>query len=505
MLKNEFSLDNFNLSLVKRLPISYWRENGCLIYEEKEEKFVFFIDGSENSYLAVRELILKWGKQAEVQEMNSDALQALIAEVYEKATSLTDVIDELEEDNDLQKITTDLIKDVDLLSSEEETPIIKLLNTILLQAVKDRASDIHIEPYETNINVRMRIDGSLQEVLTLPLSFKDSLLSRLKIMADLDIAEKRLAQDGRIKIVVGNKKVDIRLSVIPTAYGERAVLRMLDKKGGILQLEKIGLNGRELQKLESILTQPNGIILVTGPTGSGKTTTLYAFLNRIVDSTRNIITVEDPIEYQIPGIAQMQVNPGIGMTFAAGLRSILRQDPDVIMVGEIRDFETAQIAIQASLTGHLVFSTLHTNDAPSGITRLLDMEIEPFLLASSVRTILAQRLVRTICEGCKSKYPVTDEEKMYLPEMDINYLFKGSGCPKCRNTGYKGRTAIFEILYITESIRKLIIQKQDSSLIKNMARREGMLTLRENGFLKVKSGVTTLEELLKVTGKNASV
>jgi len=337
--------------------------------------------------------------------------------------------------------------------------------------------------------------------LSPPKIIQDALVSRIKIMSNLDIAEKRLPQDGRIRLLLGGRDIDIRVSIIPTSHGERAVMRLLDRKQGLLGLWEIGFSKDDEARMEEHLRRPDGIVLVTGPTGSGKTTTLYAALNRIHTEEKNIITVEDPIEYQLKGIGQIQVIPRIGLTFASGLRSILRQDPDVIMVGEIRDLETAEIAMQASLTGHLVLSTLHTNDAPSALVRLIDMGIEPFLVASSLTVVLAQRLVRTICPHCKVSYMPTDLERSYFPEAP-EALYRGEGCGKCKEKGYLGRTGIFELLSIDNEIRPMITERTDSQSIKQKAVLKGMQTLRQDGLEKVSGGITTLEEVLRVTQKD---
>jgi general secretion pathway protein E len=402
---------------------------------------------------------------------------------------------------DLSSVATEFETPKDLLELTEEAPIIKLLNAVLLQAVKERASDIHIEPYEKELDVRLRIDGVLHRVLSPPKIIQDALISRIKIMSHLDIAEKRLPQDGRIRLLLGGRDIDIRVSVIPTSHGERAVLRLLDRKQGLLGLWEVGFGKDDERKLEEHLHRPDGIILVTGPTGSGKTTTLYAALNRIHTEEKNIITVEDPIEYQLKGIGQIQVNPKIGLTFASGLRSILRQDPDVIMVGEIRDLVTAEIAMQASLTGHLVLSTLHTNDAPSALVRLVDMGIEPFLVASSLTIVLAQRLVRTICPHCKVSYKTSGIEQSYFSKPP-DFLYRGTGCEECKGKGYYGRSGIFELLTIDNEIRPMITDKIDSQSIKNHAISKGMKTLRQDGIEKARGGVTTLEEVLRVTQKD---
>jgi general secretion pathway protein E len=351
------------------------------------------------------------------------------------------------------------------------------------------------------------MDGILHRVLAPPKIIQDAHISRVKIMANLDIAEKRLPQDGRIRLLIGSTDIDIRVSIVPTSYGERAVLRLLDRRQGLISLHDVGLDAGDTKRVEELLSRTNGIILVTGPTGSGKTTTLYAALNKIHTEEKNIITVEDPVEYQLKGVGQIHVNPRIGLTFASGLRSILRQDPDVIMVGEIRDYETAEIAIQASLTGHLVLSTLHTNDSASAITRLIDMGVEPFLVSSSLVAALAQRLVRTICPECKESYEPTDTEKAYFTDVKLSVrqltqLYRGRGCRKCRESGYLGRTGIFEILYMTPEIREMITGRKDSQLIKDQAVSRGMKTLYADGLYKVMKGETTLQEVLRVTQKD---
>jgi general secretion pathway protein E len=364
----------------------------------------------------------------------------------------------------------------DLLEREDDAPIIRMLNALLTQAARDGASDIHIEPYEQNSSVRFRIDGSLREVVQPHRALHAALISRLKIMAELDIAEKRLPQDGRISLRIGTRAVDVRVSTLPSAHGERAVLRLLDKSGQRLRLRDVGMQGQTLERFETLIAQPHGLILVTGPTGSGKTTTLYAALGQLDASRSNIMTVEDPIEYELPGIGQTQVNPRIELDFARALRAILRQDPDIIMIGEIRDFETAQIAIQASLTGHLVLATLHTNDASSAVTRLTDMGVEPFLLSSSLLGVLAQRLVRKLCTACQ-----------------------GQGCSACGQSGYSGRTGVFELLVTNDTIRSLIHDRATESSLRSAAIEAGMRLMRDDGQRLVQSGITSLQELIRVT------
>ncbi len=400
-------------------------------------------------------------------------------------------------------LTVGFDEPIDLIDAVDEAPIIKLINSLLFRSVKDRASDIHFEPFERDIAVRFRIDGVLHNILTLPKRFQPSVASRIKIMASLNIAEKRLPQDGRIGLKIAGKDIDVRVSVIPTSFGERIVMRLLDKSGYLLRLKDIGLSEDILHKFEKLIHLSHGIILVTGPTGSGKTTTLYAALMDINSPDKNIITIEDPVEYQIKGIGQMQVNPKIDLTFAKGLRSILRQDPDVIMVGEIRDLETSEIAIQASLTGHLVFSTLHTNDSAGAITRLIDMGIEPFLVSSSVVAIAAQRLIRLLCTSCKTEYtpstPELAELGIELSQISGRHIYSAVGCDKCMHTGYRGRTGIYEILLVNDEIRGLIQQNVHSQIIKNKAIAGGMITLRKFGATKVLSGLTSIEEVSRVT------
>jgi general secretion pathway protein E len=397
----------------------------------------------------------------------------------------------------------------DLLNIADKAPAIKLVNKILFHAVHSRASDIHIEPYEEKVNVRFRVDGVLRNILMLPKIQVAPLLSRLKIMANLNIAEHRLPQDGQSRVSIGDDLVDIRVSVIPTAGGERVVLRLLDKGRGELKLEEVGFGPELLKTFRSLIGISHGIILITGPTGSGKTTTLYAALNELNCQERNILTVEDPVEYQLPGIGQMQVRPKIDLTFANCLRHILRQDPDIIMIGEIRDRETAEIAIQASLTGHLVLSTLHTNDAASAVTRLTDMGIEPYLISSSVVGVMAQRLVRVICPECKQPYN-PEEGTVSWAELEqvskgFTKFYKGAGCEECLQTGYLGRTGIFELLLVDDRIRNLIVGRQEAHLIKQAAIEKGMSTLRRDGLRRALEGTTTLQEVYRVTQDSVQI
>ena len=393
------------------------------------------------------------------------------------------------------------IEAVRLQGIAEEAPVIKLVNLIIMQAIREGASDIHIEPEEDILRTRFRIDGVLSEAATTPKDLQSAIVSRIKIMSELDIAERRIPQDGRFQIKVENRDIDLRVSTFPTVHGENVVMRILDTSSVLFGIEQLGFSAEMLRQFEEIIRKPYGIVLVTGPTGSGKTTTLYASLNTINTIDKNIITVEDPVEYRLKLIRQCQINPKAGLTFATGLRSILRQDPDVIMVGEIRDLETAEIAIQSALTGHLVFSTLHTNDAASTVTRLMDMGVEPFLISSSLTGVVAQRLVRTICDDCKTSYkpPAKALKQLGMEETQDVTFYKGEGCKKCHNSGYKGRIGLIELLHLNEALRELIVAKASADAIKKTAIEAGMKTMREDGFKKVLNGVTTIEEVLRVT------
>ncbi|MEA2102526.1 MAG: type II secretion system ATPase GspE [Thermodesulfobacteriota bacterium] len=413
-----------------------------------------------------------------------------------------EIMEDIEDEGD--ELLKDLESIQDITVMETEAPIIRMVNRIMVQAFRERASDIHVEPYQSDVKIRYRVDGILHDVLTLPKRVHSAVSSRIKVMADLNIAEKRLPQDGRIGIKLGDHSVDLRVSTVPTVNGERVVMRILDKSSVLLGMEDLGLDSQDLPVVERLIHQEHGIVLVTGPTGSGKTTSLYSMLNRINSSDKNILTIEDPIEYQLKGIGQIPVNTKVGLTFASGLRSIVRQDPDVILVGEIRDLETAEIAIQAALTGHLVFSTLHTNDASSAITRLIDMGIEPFLVTSSVNAIIAQRLVRRICPQCRQAYFPEDESLLEIgmsrQMLDKDgFLYRGAGCSACLDTGYKGRAGIYEVLMMTDYLKGVVLKTTDSNIIKKEAVKDGLHPLREDGARKVESGETTIEEVLRVT------
>lgn len=395
---------------------------------------------------------------------------------------------------------------LDITAIEEmanQMPVVKLLNLVLLQAIKDKSSDIHFEPFESEYKIRYRVDGALYEMMPPPRHLSVAISSRIKVMAQLDIAERRLPQDGRVPLTIGGSPVDLRVSTLPTMFGESVVMRVLDRSVVQLDLDLIGLREDELKSLRLLIAKPNGIILLTGPTGCGKTTTLYSALNEANDIATKIITTEDPVEYDLEGIIQVQINEEIGVTFATCLRSILRQDPDKILVGEIRDIETAQIAVQAALTGHVVFSTLHTNDAPTAVTRLVEMGLESFLIAATVEAIIGERLVRNICINCKDEYEPTDDMLMELnltpADVEGKTFYYGRGCDECNNTGYKGRSGIFEMLIVTDTIRDLITEQASTQMLRDTARKQGMRSLRESGLLKVLDGVTTIEEVVRET------
>ena len=448
-----------------------------------------------------------------------DALKVAVAGRVEICTGDPGVIDEYlnrfygQESQDFSKIIENIgDPDLEYVSEDEEdaerlkdiaseAPIIRLVNLFITRAVEGRASDIHVEPYEGELKIRYRIDGILYDIETAPKRLQAAIISRIKIMAKMNIAERRLPQDGRIRLRVGEREIDLRVSTIPVVHGESVVMRILDKGTVVIDLDRLGFSPDNIESFHRLITQPHGIILVTGPTGSGKTTTLYGALDKINSPDKKIITVEDPVEYQIKGINQIQVKPQIGLQFNNTLRHIVRQDPDIIMIGEIRDLEAADIAIQAALTGHLVFSTLHTNDAPSAITRLLDIGVENFLLSSTIRGILAQRLVRVLCPNCREP----DPEAMNREEIEVlgidcrTVLYRGRGCEKCSQTGFFGRTGIFELLLVTDEIRRMIIKREDANQIRSAAREQGMRTLMEDGIRKVVEGKTTLGEVLRVT------
>lgn len=495
---NSIGPDDIDEELVKLLPIGF-AKNYRLIPLRKEGEKVYMAFAPPLDLYAMDEVKSLYGSQIEPVLTTNKLLIDVINKVYERGKEVTDEI----EDESLGIFETDIHEPKDLLEAEDEAPIIRFVNSLMFQAVKDKASDIHIECFEKEVSVRFRKDGILHMITSVPKKIQSSLISRVKIMAELDIAEKRKPQDGRIRVKVAGRDVDVRISTVPTAWGESVVMRLLDRTTVILSLEDLGLEGEKLKSIDNLIHRSYGIVLVTGPTGSGKTTSLYASLERINSPDKKIITIEDPVEYQIMGINQIQVNAKVNLTFANGLRSILRQDPDVILVGEIRDRETADIAIHASLTGHLVFSTLHTNDSASAITRLIDMDIEPFLITSSLVAVVAQRLVRVFCKYCKQPYKPTDEEleRIGIQRSDIpdGILFRAKGCSNCIETGYSGRTAIFETLIVNDDIRNLTLSTADSTSIKKLAVDCGMSTLRMDGADKIVKGVTSIDEVLRVT------
>jgi type IV pilus assembly protein PilB len=440
---------------------------------------------------------------------DSDVLEATLAKYYESKGSeqenMRDLINEIQEDSFLaefegrnQSIDLEELKEL-----SESNPVKKLLNLVLLQAIRDKASDVHFEPFENEYKMRYRIDGVLYEMVPPPRHIATALSSRIKVMANLDIAERRLPQDGRISLSVGSNPVDLRVSVLPTMFGESVVLRILDRSQIKLELERLGFRSDDLKVVRQLIRKPNGIVIVTGPTGCGKTTTLYAALMELNDISSKLITTEDPVEYDIDGVIQVQMKSDIGLTFARCLRSILRQDPDIVMVGEIRDLETAEIAAQASLTGHLVLTTLHTNDAPSSVARLLDLGVEPFLLTATIEGIVAQRLIRKICENCKTQFQPTEAQLMEIelaPEdVKDKKFFYGRGCNRCNNTGYRGRIALFEIMTFNDEIRNLIMNRASTNILRIAAQKTGMKLLRENGLASVYDGVTTIDEIVKAT------
>ena len=493
--------------LVADLTLGYVRQNVLLPLSFEDGIVRLAVADPLNSF-AVDDIRTLFGAEVDLVLAPASAVLSAVHRVFDRRAGADQVVDDLA-DEDLDSLAIDLeADDKDILEEDDEAPIIRLVNSILSQAVKERASDIHIEPFEKDIVIRFRHDGVLKEIVRAPKRFQASISSRVKIMGNLNIAEKRLPQDGRIRIKVAGRDVDLRLSTVPTSYGERIVLRILDKQTVLLDLESLGFLPENLETIIQLIKRPYGIILVTGPTGSGKTTSLYAALSRINTPDRNILTIEDPVEYQIQGIGQMQVNRKIEFTFARGLRAILRQDPDVVLIGEIRDLETAENAIQAALTGHLVFATLHTNDAPSAFTRLTDMGVEPFLSASSVIAVMAQRLVRRVCPSCREAYDPLDAELGELGLTDFaatragHTLYRAAGCSECNDSGYRGRLGIHELMHMGDEVRSLVMQNADSSQLKRTAISVGMKTLRDDGAIKVLAGLTTIDEVMRVTAED---
>jgi general secretion pathway protein E len=495
----DIPVSEISADLVTNIPINFAKKHEVLPFKEDADRIIILTTNPLNMRI-LDDLRVLFKKRTVPLMTTKGRLIDAINRVYERSTAALQGLDEIEEeDYDLDEPIIDLLD-----AGQDDAPVIKLVNTLLFRAVKEKASDIHVEPYEKDMVVRFRIDGVLFDIFKPPKKLQNAITSRIKVMGNLNIAEKRLPQDGRIPLKVGGKDIDIRLNAVPTAFGERLVMRLQDRSNVILALEQLGFSEHTLDKLNNdLLLRSYGILLVTGPTGSGKSTTLYACLSKINSPSVNILTVEDPVEQRIHGIGQVQVNSKIGLTFAAGLRAFLRQDPDVIMVGEIRDLETAELAIQASLTGHLVFSTLHTNDAAGSFPRLMEFGCEPFLIATSLLGVIAQRLVRVLCPHCKVPYTPTPFELSSLglsPEqVRSGRICKAVGCDHCNGKGYLGRTNIQELLIVNEEIRSLIMQRKDGGTIKKQAVAEGMKTFRDHGIEKILKGITTIEEVMSNT------
>jgi len=460
---------------------------------------------SADNFRAVDDLRMLMGFNVDAVVADASLIDGIVKKSFSKVESVSDVVSNLATDKKFEGLAKgDQSIDLDaMLDLANDNQVIKLLNLVLMQAIKDRASDIHFEPFENEFKMRYRIDGVLYEMVPPPKQLGPAITSRIKVMANLDIAERRLPQDGRIELTVGGKPVDLRIAILPTIHGESCVMRVLDRGNVELALERVGLRPDDYDKVSKLINRPNGIVVVTGPTGSGKTTTLYACLSKLNDVETKILTAEDPVEYDIDGLCQCQVNTEAGSTFAKLLRSFLRQDPDIILVGEIRDLETAQIAVQASLTGHLVLSTLHTNDAPSSIIRLIDLGMEPFLLTATIEGIIAQRLVRTVCKQCKEEYVPKEEELMELnlrPEDVFGKKFsRGKGCTNCNGSGYRGRLAVFEIMMMDDEMRELVMKNANTAQLRAHARRRGMRSLRECGLMAIYEGFTTIDEVVRET------
>ncbi|MGD2074129.1 MAG: type II secretion system ATPase GspE [Gammaproteobacteria bacterium] len=483
-----------------RPPFVFAKRHGILVSDLQEGRARVALNSRADpqALIEVRRFV---GCPLDVEQLSDEQFDALLATSYEQGSNeAMQMMEDLGDDLDLFTVAQALPETEDLLESKDDAPIIRLINALLTEAVKENASDVHIEPFENRLVVRFRVDGVLREVLQPQRVLAPLLVSRIKVMAKLDIAEKRLPQDGRISLRVAGRAVDVRVSTLPSGHGERVVLRLLDKQAGRLDLEHLGMSAATRQTMDRLIQRPHGIILVTGPTGSGKTTTLYAALERLNNKRRNIMTVEDPIEYYLDGIGQTQVNTKVEMSFARGLRAILRQDPDVVMVGEIRDLETAEIAVQASLTGHLVFSTLHTNSAVGAVTRLRDMGVEPFLLSSSLIGVLAQRLVRVLCDSCKQAYTASaaDCEQLGVDPGNPPTLYRAVGCAECNQLGYRGRTGIYELIELDDEMRTRIHDGASEQGLEAHARQYSP-SMRQDGWRRVLSGATTVEEVLRVS------
>ncbi|MDG2460070.1 MAG: type II secretion system ATPase GspE [Luminiphilus sp.] len=487
--------------LASGIPFTFAQSRGVLLERSGSALTLYHLPPlSTEVLLEVRRFV---GEAFTLEPLSEEVFRQRLTMAYQRTQNeAAQMVEDLSSDVDLSRMVDELPDVADLMDAENDAPIIRLINAILSQAVKEKASDIHIETFEERLSVRYRVDGVLNEVLSPKRMLAPLLVSRLKVMAKLDIAEKRVPQDGRISVRIAGHGMDIRMSTIPSAYGERVVLRLLDKQGGQLNLSGLCMNDQVETAYRSALASPHGIILVTGPTGSGKTTTLYAGLSSINESSRNILTIEDPVEYMLPGVGQTQVNPKVDMTFARGLRAILRQDPDVVMVGEIRDLETAEIAVQASLTGHMVLSTLHTNTAIGAVTRLQDMGVESFLLSSSLLAVMAQRLVRLLCLECREPYEPTETERQRVRLTDVSVqLYRARGCEHCNMTGYRGRTGIYELIEVGDSLREAIHAGEGEQTLLRIARQQSA-GIDADGRRRIISGETSLEEVLRVTAVN---
>lgn len=490
--------------LALRAPLAWLRARCVVPVRDGAGRLMLAASHPEAMYL-MGDLAVLWGEVPEKVVLTAEAdVQAMINRIFGESVHSSDSVADVlgEEASSMMDDSAESVED--LLEEDSDAPFIRLVNMLLTQAVRAGASDIHIEPYRDVSRVRFRLDGVLYERHTLEKAYHAALVSRIKVMAKLNIAEKRLPQDGRIAVALGGRQVGLRVSTLPTAFGERVVLRLLEKSERVLSLAELGLGAEDLSRVQELVKLSHGMILITGPTGSGKTTTLYAMLQALASPERNILTIEDPVEYELEGVGQMQVNAKIGLTFADGLRTLVRQDPDVILIGEIRDAETASIAVQSALTGHLVLSTLHTNDAPSAVARLFDMGVEPFLLSSVLRAVAAQRLVRVLCPHCREAYLPDEQELQALGRMRILYrkgqpLYRAKGCKECMHTGYRGRMAIYEIMPMSDALKKLVVEKADANVLREQALAEGLFFLRDDGIRKVLDGMTTLSEIARVT------
>lgn len=488
---------------IPKLPYSFAKNNGIVIGEVNDHAVIIY-HLAITSIQALAEIQRLIPNKIVLIQVDESKFQQQLAHTYQSKSSIMDAAEGMEDDMDLSLLASQLPVSEDLLENQDDAPIIRLLNALFTQAIKQKASDIHIETYEDRVLVRNRIDGVLQEVLEIQRAIAPLVISRVKVMAKLDIAEKRIPQDGRISLRIGGHNIDVRVSTLPSNHGERVVLRILDKQAAQLDLNLLGMPKKILEIMRQMIAEPHGVILVTGPTGSGKTTSLYAMLTELNQVSRNILTIEDPIEYDLEGVGQTQVNTKVQMTFAKGLRAILRQDPDVVMIGEIRDLETADIAVQASLTGHLVLSTLHTNSALGALTRLRDMGVESFLLSSSIVGLIAQRLVRKLCPHCKTPHDLREDEKELMGLMndaDTSKVCEPKGCESCNHLGYKGRTGIYELITIDETLRGMIHRNESLQLMENYIR-PSTPSIRHDGFHRVLLGDTSLAEILRVTSHN---